>query len=122
MAEFGWDVRDRVGYVTLIGAERKNPLTFASYAALRDHFRALAYDDTCDAVVIAGEAGNFCSGGDVRDIIGPLTEMTMPQLLAFTRMTGDLVKAIKGCGKPVIAAVDGVCVGAGAMIATASDL
>jgi len=122
MAEFGWDVRERVGFATLTGAERKNPLTFASYAALRDHFRALAYDDSCDVVVIAGEEGNFCSGGDVRDIIGPLTEMTMPELLRFTRMTGDLVKAIKGCGKPVIAAVDGVCVGAGAMIATASDL
>jgi len=122
MAEFGWAVRDGVGFVTLTGAERKNPLTFASYAALRDHFRALAYDETVDAVVIAGEAGNFCSGGDVRDIIGPLTEMTMPELLRFTRMTGDLVKAIKACGKPVIAAVDGVCVGAGAMIATASDL
>lgn len=122
MAEFGWEVRERVGFVTLTGAERKNPLTFASYAALRDHFRALPYDDAVDVVVIAGEAGNFCSGGDVRDIIGPLTEMTMPELLRFTRMTGDLVKAIKGCGKPVIAAVDGVCVGAGAMIATAADL
>lgn len=122
MAEFGWAVRDGVGFVTLVGAERKNPLTFASYAALRDHFRALAYDEDVDVVVIAGEAGNFCSGGDVRDIIGPLTEMTMPELLRFTRMTGDLVKAIKGCGKPVIAAVDGVCVGAGAMIATAADL
>ncbi|RKQ88158.1 enoyl-CoA hydratase [Solirubrobacter pauli] len=122
MAEFGWDVRERVGFVTLVGAERKNPLTFASYAALRDHFRGLVDDDSCDVVVIAGEAGNFCSGGDVRDIIGPLTEMTMPELLRFTRMTGDLVKAIKGCGKPVIAAVDGVCVGAGAMIATAADL
>ncbi|MBE2314539.1 enoyl-CoA hydratase family protein [Solirubrobacter sp. CPCC 204708] len=122
MAEFGWEVRDGVGFVTLVGAERKNPLTFASYAALRDHFRALAYDQEVRAVVIAGEAGNFCSGGDVRDIIGPLTEMDMPGLLRFTRMTGDLVKAIKGCGRPVIAAVDGVCVGAGAMIATASDL
>ncbi|MDA0182332.1 enoyl-CoA hydratase family protein [Solirubrobacter phytolaccae] len=122
MSGFRWEVRDGVGFVRLIGAERKNPLTFASYAALRDHFRALTYDDTVDAVVIAGEGGNFCSGGDVRDIIGPLTEMTMPELLRFTRMTGDLVKAIKGCGKPVIAAVDGVCVGAGAMIATASDL
>lgn len=122
MAEFGWAVRDGVGFVTLVGAERKNPLTFASYAALRDHFRALAYDEDVDVVVIAGEAGNFCSGGDVRDIIGPLTAMTMPELLRFTRMTGDLVKAIKGCGKPVIAAVDGVCVGAGAMIATAADL
>ena len=79
------------------GAERKNPLTFASYAALRDHFRALAYDDDVSAVVIAGEQGNFCSGGDVRDIIGPLTEMDMTALLRFTRMTGDLVKAIKGC-------------------------
>ena len=119
---FGWDVRDGVGFVTLQGAERKNPLTFESYAALRDHFRALADDDAVGAVVIAGEAGNFCSGGDVHDIIGPLTEMDMPGLLRFTRMTGDLVQAIKGCGKPVIAAVDGVCVGAGAMIATASDL
>ncbi len=122
MSEFGWEVRDGVGFVTLTGAERKNPLTFASYAALRDHFRALADDDAVGAVVIAGEAGNFCSGGDVRDIIGPLTEMDMPGLLRFTRMTGDLVLAIKACGKPVIAAVDGVCVGAGAMIATASDL
>ena len=122
MTEFGWEVRDGVGFVTLVGAERKNPLTFASYAALRDHFRALAYDEEVGAVVIAGEAGNFCSGGDVRDIIGPLTEMDMPGLLRFTRMTGDLVKAIKACGKPVIAAVDGVCVGAGAMIATAADL
>ena len=120
--EFGWEVRDGVGFVTLVGAERKNPLTFASYAALRDHFRALAYDDEVGAVVIAGEAGNFCSGGDVRDIIGPLTEMDMPSLLRFTRMTGDLVKAIKGCRQVVISAVDGVCVGAGAMIATASDL
>ena len=121
-SEFGWEVRDGVGFVTLVGAERKNPLTFASYAALRDHFRALAYDEDVHAVVIAGERGNFCSGGDVRDIIGPLTEMDMPALLRFTRMTGDLVKAIRGCRQVVIAAVDGICVGAGAMIATASDL
>ena len=121
-SEFGWEVRDGVGFVTLVGAERKNPLTFASYAALRDHFRELVYDDAVKVVVIAGEAGNFCSGGDVRDIIGPLTEMDMTGLLRFTRMTGDLVKAIKGCPQPVIAAIDGVCVGAGAMIATASDL
>jgi enoyl-CoA hydratase/carnithine racemase len=120
--DFGWDVRDEVGYVTLVGAERKNPLTFASYAALRDHFRELVYVDDVHAIVISGEQGNFSSGGDVRDIIGPLTEMDMSGLLRFTRMTGDLVKAIKGCGKPVIAAVDGVCVGAGAMIATASDM
>jgi enoyl-CoA hydratase/carnithine racemase len=122
VSEFGWEVRDGVGFVTLVGAERKNPLTFASYAALRDHFRALAHDEDVHAVVIAGERGNFCSGGDVRDIIGPLTEMDMPGLLRFTRMTGDLVKAIRGCRQVVIAAVDGVCVGAGAMIATAADL
>jgi enoyl-CoA hydratase/carnithine racemase len=122
VSEFGWEVRDGVGFVTLTGAERKNPLTFASYAALRDHFRALAGDEAVHAVVIAGERGNFCSGGDVRDIIGPLTEMDMPGLLRFTRMTGDLVKAIRGCRQVVIAAVDGICVGAGAMIATAADL
>jgi enoyl-CoA hydratase/carnithine racemase len=120
--EFGWEVRDGVGFVTLVGAERKNPLTFASYAALRDHFRALERDEDVHAVVIAGERGNFCSGGDVRDIIGPLTEMDMPALLRFTRMTGDLVKAIRACRQVVIAAVDGICVGAGAMIATAADL
>jgi enoyl-CoA hydratase/carnithine racemase len=119
---FGWEVRDGVGSVTLVGAERKNPLTFESYAALRDHFRALEYDTDVHAVVISGEEGNFCSGGDVHDIIGPLTRMTMPELLAFTRMTGDLVKAIRRCRQVVIAAVDGVCVGAGAMIACASDL
>ena len=119
---FGWEVRDGVGFVTLIGAERKNPLTFESYAALRDHFRSLEYSTEVHAVVISGEAGNFCSGGDVHDIIGPLTRMTMPELLAFTRMTGDLVKAIRACRQVVIAAVDGVCVGAGAMIACASDL
>ncbi len=119
---FGWEVRDGVGFVTLTGAERKNPLTFESYAALRDHFRALEYSPEVHAIVIAGEAGNFCSGGDVHDIIGPLTKMTMPELLAFTRMTGDLVKAIRACRQVVIAAVDGVCVGAGAMIACASDL
>jgi enoyl-CoA hydratase/carnithine racemase len=120
--EFGWEVRDGVGFVTLVGAERKNPLTFTSYAALRDHFRGLQYVDEVHAVVIAGEQGNFCSGGDVRDIIGPLTEMDMSGLLKFTRMTGDLVKAIRACPQVVIAAVDGVCVGAGAMIATAADL
>ncbi len=119
---FGWEVRDGVGFVTLTGAERKNPLTFESYAALRDHFRALEYSTEVHAIVIAGEEGNFCSGGDVHDIIGPLTKMTMPELLAFTRMTGDLVKAIRACRQVVISAVDGVCVGAGAMIACASDL
>jgi len=119
---FAWSQQDGVGVVTLTGAERKNPLTFDSYAELRETFRELAYADTVRAVVITGAEGNFCSGGDVRDIIGPLTEMNMGGLLRFTRMTGDLVKAIRGCPQPVIAAVDGVCVGAGAMIATASDL
>ena len=119
---FAWALRDGVGYVTLTGAERKNPLTFESYAELRDTFRELAYADEVKVVVISGSDGNFCSGGDVRDIIGPLTEMDMRGLLRFTRMTGDLVKAIRACPQPVIAAVDGVCVGAGAAIATACDL
>jgi enoyl-CoA hydratase/carnithine racemase len=119
---FGWDVDDGVATVTLTGAERKNPLTFASYAELRDTFRELAYAGDVHAVVITGSEGNFSSGGDVRDIIGPLTEMDMPGLLRFTRMTGDLVKAIRGCPQPVIAAVDGICAGAGAMIATACDI
>jgi enoyl-CoA hydratase/carnithine racemase len=119
---FAWSLEDGVGVVTLTGAERKNPLTFASYAELRDTFRELAYADDVDAIVITGSEGNFCSGGDVRDIIGPLTEMDMGGLLRFTRMTGDLVKAIRGCRQPVIAAIDGVCVGAGAAIATACDL
>ena len=119
---FGWAVDDGVATVTLTGAERKNPLTFDSYAELRDTFRELAYVDDVHAVVIAGEEGNFCSGGDVHDIIGPLTEMDMKGLLRFTRMTGDLVKAIRGCRQPVIAAIDGICAGAGAMIATASDI
>ena len=119
---FGWSVDDGVATVTLTGAERKNPLTFASYAELRDTFRELAYADDVHAVVITGEEGNFSSGGDVRDIIGPLTEMDMPGLLRFTRMTGDLVKAIRGCRQPVIAAIDGICAGAGAMIATAADI
>jgi len=111
-----------VAVVTLTGAERKNPLTFESYAELRDTFRALATADDVDAVVFTGEAGNFSSGGDVHDIIGPLTRMDMDGLLEFTRMTGDLVKAIRHCPQPVIAAVDGICAGAGAAIATACDL
>lgn len=119
---FGWAVDDGVATVTLTGAERKNPLTFDSYAELRDTFRELAYSEDVHAVVITGEEGNFCSGGDVRDIIGPLTAMDMKGLLRFTRMTGDLVKAIRGCRQPVIAAIDGICAGAGAMIATASDI
>ena len=119
---FGWQVDDRVATIKLTRPERKNPLTFESYAELRDTFRALAYADDVDVVVFASNGGNFCSGGDVHDIIGPLVGLDMKNLLAFTRMTGDLVKAMIGCGKPVISAVDGVCVGAGAIIAMASDL
>jgi enoyl-CoA hydratase/carnithine racemase len=119
---FGLEVADAVAVATLTGAERKNPLTFESYAELRDTFRALATAEDVDAVVITGEAGNFSSGGDVHDIIGPLTRMDMGGLLDFTRMTGDLVKAIRHCPQPVIAAVDGICAGAGAAIATACDL
>jgi len=119
---FLWDLRDRVATIRLNRPDRKNPLTFASYAELRDTFRALAHADDVDVVVLASNGGNFCSGGDVHDIIGPLVGMDMKALLAFTRMTGDLVKAMIGCGKPVIAAVDGVCVGAGAILAMASDL
>ena len=119
---FGFEISDSVATVTLTGAERKNPLTFESYAELRDTFRAFATADDVDAVVFTGEAGNFSSGGDVHDIIGPLTRMDMGGLLDFTRMTGDLVKAIRHCPQPVIAAVDGICAGAGAAIATACDL
>ncbi|OYX41041.1 MAG: enoyl-CoA hydratase [Rhodobacterales bacterium 32-67-9] len=119
---FLWEVRDRIATIRLNRPDRKNPLTFESYAELRDTFRALVYARDVDVVVFASNGGNFCSGGDVHDIIGPLVGMEMTDLLAFTRMTGDLVKAIIGCGKPVIAAVDGVCVGAGAIIAMASDL
>ncbi len=119
---FGLEVDDGVAVVTLTGAARKNPLTFESYAELRDTFRALAGAKDVDAVVFTGEAGNFSSGGDVHEIIGPLTRMDMGGLLEFTRMTGDLVKAIRHCPQPVIAAVDGICAGAGAAIATACDL
>ncbi len=119
---FIWRLEDRVGHITLDRPERKNPLTFESYAELRDLFRALADSDEVRAVVIGGSGGNFCSGGDVHDIIGPLTKMTTPQLLKFTRMTGDLVKAMRACPQPIIAAVEGVCAGAGAIMAMASDL
>ena len=119
---FRCEIADRIATVRLDRPERKNPLTFQSYAELRDWFRDLVYADDVDAVIFASNGGNFSSGGDVHDIIGPLTKMSMKELLAFTRMTGDLVKAIVNCGKPVIAAVDGICVGAGAIIAMASDL
>src|SRR5436305_2499653 len=119
---FVWHVEGKVGVVTLNRPERKNPLTFDSYAELRDHFRALVHAPAVRAVVIKGEGGNFCSGGDVHEIIGPLTKMTMPQLLDFTRMTGDVVKAMRHCPQPLIAAVEGVCAGAGAILAMACDL
>lgn len=119
---FLWQVDGRIATIRLNRPDRKNPLTFESYAELRDTFRALVYADDIDVVVIGSNGGNFCSGGDVHDIIGPLVGMEMRDLLAFTRMTGDLVKAMIGCGKPIIAAVDGVCVGAGAIMAMASDL
>ncbi|GGW25067.1 enoyl-CoA hydratase [Gemmobacter lanyuensis] len=119
---FLWEVKDRIATVRLNRPDRKNPLSFDSYAELRDTFRALVYATDVDVVIFASNGGNFCSGGDVHDIIGPLVGMDMKGLLAFTRMTGDLVKAMIGCGKPIIAAVEGVCVGAGAIVAMASDL
>jgi enoyl-CoA hydratase/carnithine racemase len=119
---FLYEAANGVATITLNRPERKNPLTFESYAELRDLFRALAYADDVKAVVIAGAGGNFCSGGDVHEIIGPLTQLDMPGLLAFTRMTGDTVKAMRACPQPIVAAVDGVCAGAGAILAMASDL
>ncbi|TQV81197.1 enoyl-CoA hydratase family protein [Exilibacterium tricleocarpae] len=119
---FLWDYDQGVATITLNIPERKNPLTFDSYAELRDTFRDLVYVDAVKAVVITGAGGNFCSGGDVHDIIGPLTRMDMRELLAFTRMTGDLVKAMRLCPQPILSAIDGVCVGAGAIIAMASDM
>ena len=119
---FDWRVEAKVGCITLNRPEKKNPLTFESYAELRDLFRNLQQARDVRAVVVSGAGGNFCSGGDVHEIIGPLTKMAMPELIAFTRMTGDLVKAMRACPQPVIAAVDGVCAGAGAMIALFSDL
>jgi enoyl-CoA hydratase/carnithine racemase len=119
---FLWHMEGSVAVIRLDRPERKNPLTFDSYAELRDTFRALVYADDVDAVVFLPNGGNFCSGGDVHDIIGPLVDMDMKGLLAFTRMTGDFVKAMIGCGKPIISAVDGVAVGAGAIITMASDI
>jgi enoyl-CoA hydratase/carnithine racemase len=119
---FALSVQDGVATVTLNRPERKNPLTFDSYAELRDWFLALQRATDIKAVVLTGAGGNFCSGGDVHEIIGPLTKMTMPELLAFTRMTGALVSAMRACPQPIVAALDGVCAGAGAMMALASDL
>jgi len=119
---FLWQVDAKVATITLDRPERKNPLTFESYAELRDLFRALRLDTDIKVVVVVGAGGNFCSGGDVHEIIGPLTKMDMAGLLAFTRMTGDLVKAMRACPQPIVAAVDGVCAGAGAIVAMVSDL
>ena len=119
---FLFEVTEGVATITLNRAERKNPLSFESYAELRDLFRALVYANDVHAVVVTGAGGNFCSGGDVHEIIGPLTKLDMPGLLAFTRMTGDLVKAMRACPQPIVAAIDGICAGAGALLALASDL
>jgi enoyl-CoA hydratase/carnithine racemase len=119
---FGWAVRDRVGVVTLNRPERKNPLTFASYAELRDLFERLRFADDVKAIVIHGACENFSSGGDVHEIIGPLVGLSAPELLRFTRMTGALVLAMRKCPQPIVAAVDGICVGAGAIIAMAADI
>ena len=119
---FGWRLEQGVATIMLNRPERKNPLTFDSYAELRDLFRELAYATDVKAVVIHGAGENFCSGGDVHEIIGPLVGLPMPELLMFTRMTGDLVKAMRHCPQPIVAAVDGVCAGAGAIIAMASDM
>jgi enoyl-CoA hydratase/carnithine racemase len=119
---FLWNVDNGVGTITLNRPERKNPLTFASYAELRDLFQRLKHADDVKVVLVHGAGGNFCSGGDVHEIIGPLIQLKAPELLMFTRMTGDLVKAMRHCPQPVVAAIDGVCAGAGAIIAMASDL
>jgi len=123
---FLWSLRDKVATIVLNRPERKNPLTFESYAELRDTFRELVYADSVKAVVLTGAGGNFCSGGDVHEIIGPLVRLQeaddMGGLLEFTRMTGDVVKAMRACPQPIVAAVDGICAGAGAILAMASDL
>ena len=119
---FNWQCRSNVATLTLNRPDRKNPLTFESYAELRNLFEALKHDRSIHAVVITGAGGNFCSGGDVFEIIEPLTKMDMPELLKFTRMTGQVVKNMRACPQPIIAAVEGVCAGAGAILAMASDM
>jgi enoyl-CoA hydratase/carnithine racemase len=118
---FLWDLRERVGIITLNRPDRKNPLTFESYAELRDLFRTLIEVPDVRALIVTGAGGNFCSGGDVHEIIGPLTERDPKGLLEFTHMTGDVVKAMRHCPQPIVAAVDGVCAGAGAILAMAAD-
>lgn len=119
---FSYRMVGTVAQISLNRPERKNPLTFESYAELRELFRNFVYADDVKAVVLSGEGGNFCSGGDVHDIIGPLTQLDMPGLLTFTRMTGDVVKAMRACPQPIIAAIDGICAGAGALLALGSDM
>src|SRR6204780_1947756 len=119
---FKYETMGKVATITLDRPERKNPLTFDSYAELRDLFRSMANADDVTAIVLAGAGDNFCSGGDVHEIIGPLTKLDMPGLLAFTQMTGDLVKAMRACPQPILAVIDGVCAGAGAILALASDI
>lgn len=121
-SHFAYAFASGVATLTLNRPERKNPLTFASYAELRDLFRALNSATDVKVIVLTGAGGNFCSGGDVHEIIGPLTKMSMPELLEFTRMTGDLVKAMRLCPQPIVAAIDGICAGAGAMMALAADM
>lgn len=121
-SHFLWNCERGIATITLNRPERKNPLTFESYAELRDTFRHLLYAEDVNAVVLSGAGDNFCSGGDVHEIIGPLTEKDMRGLLEFTRMTGDLIKAMRTCPQPIVAAVDGVCAGAGAILAMGSDL
>ncbi|AOW13476.1 enoyl-CoA hydratase [Hydrogenophaga crassostreae] len=119
---FLWEVKDKVGTITLNRPDRKNPLTFDSYAELRDLFHQLKWADDVKAIVVTGAGGNFCSGGDVHEIIGPLVALKAPELLMFTRMTGELVKNMRACPQPIVAAIDGVCAGAGAIVAMSSDL
>ena len=119
---FLWEVKDKVGTITLNRPDRKNPLTFDSYAELRDLFHQLKWADDVKAIVVTGAGGNFCSGGDVHEIIGPLVALKAPELLMFTRMTGELVKNMRACPQPIVAAIDGVCAGAGAIVAMSSGL
>jgi len=121
-AHFAYSVSGKVATITLNRPERKNPLTLESYGELRDLFREMVYATDVKSVVVTGAGGNFCSGGDVHDIIGKLVKMEMPELIRFTRMTGDLVKAMRACPQTIVASIDGVCTGAGAMLACASDL
>ncbi len=119
--EFLFEASNKIATVTLNRPDRKNPLTFEAYTELRDLFRSLAHVVDVKAIVLTGAGDNFCSGGDVHEIIGPLTKLDVPGLLAFTRLTGDLVKAMRACPQPIISAIDGVCAGAGAILALASD-